>query len=257
MRLAPLLLTVALAAPIALLSAPPDPAHADSDDPSEETVPEIVLIGEPTVPPPMSEGIRANSVENFLAARKDASVDRTYADEVRREMATDQKVSTKLLAGPRGSTLVAYDFDDTDLSRADASAERFEVTVRLLFASPDGRAVQTRDERLTFVSWDEGWACSEIVPTNVVEWDSDAALKRADDAGIGEEIEEIKEYWLRPDGEGRPVAYSISNVERRPDGAIVVSGFRIMTRPGRRGFESEETSIVFPKQDGARRLKFY
>ena len=255
MRLASLLLTVALAAPIASLAALPDPAHADSDDPSEETVPEIVLIGEPTEPPPMSEGIRANSVENFLAARQDASMDRAYADEVRYEMATDEKVPTEILAGPRGTTLVAYDFNDADLSRAGDSADRFEVTAKLLFASPDGLAVETRDERLTFVSSGSDWACATIAPTNVIEWDSEAALGMAEEVGLDRDIEQIKEYWLRPEDGVRPVAYSITDVKHGPDGSIVVSGFRIVTRPGRRGFESEEVSIVFAT-DGALRPKF-
>ena len=250
-----MLLIVALAAPIVSLSALPNPARADSEDPSDESVPEIVLIGEPTEPPPMAEGIRAGMVEDFLAARQDASLDRAHAAEVRYLMATDEKVPTELIAGPRGATLVAFDFDDASLG-ADPSADRFEVTAKLLFASRDGQAVETRDERLTFVEMDDGWACTEIAPTNVIQWDSEAALERAAEFGIEDEIGQIREYWLRPEDGARPVAYALSNVERGPDGGIVISGLRIVTRPGRRGFESEETSIVFTKQDGALRIKF-
>ncbi|HKQ20313.1 MAG TPA: hypothetical protein VJW75_11260 [Candidatus Eisenbacteria bacterium] len=255
MRSASLLLIVALTGSIVSLSALPNPARADSEDPSEETVPEIVLIGEPTELPPMAEGIRAGLVEDFLAARQDASMDRAHAAEVRRLMVTDEDVPTELIAGPRGTRLVAFDYDDAALG-ADPSADRFEVTTTLLFASRDGQAVETRGERLTFVESEDGWACTEIAPTNVVEWDSEAALERAAEVGIEDEIGQIKKYWLRPEDGTRPVAYALSNVERGPDGGIVISGLRIVTRPGRRGFESEETSIVFTKQDGALRIKF-
>lgn len=255
MRSASLLVIVALVAFTVSLSALPNPARADSEDPSDETVPEIVLIGEPTEPPPMAEGIRAGLVEDFLAARQDASLDRRHAADVRDLMATDEKVTTELIVGPRGTTLVAFDYDDAQLG-SDPSADRFEVTVTLLFASRDGQAVETRHERLTFADLEDGWACTEIAPTNVIEWDSEAALERAAEAGIEDEIGQIKEYWLRPEDGARPVAYALSDVERGPDGGIVISGLRIVTRPGRRGFDSEETSIVFTKQDGALRIKF-
>lgn len=255
MRPASLLLIVALVASIVSLLALPNPALADSEDPSDESVPEIVLMGDETEPPPMAMGIRAGLVEDFLAARQDASMDRGHAAEVRRLMVTDENVSTELIAGPRGTTLVAFNYDDANLG-ADASADRFEVATTLLFASRDGQAVETRGERLTFVELEDGWACTEIAPTNVVEWDSEAVLERAAEAGIEDEIGEIRKYWLRSEDGVKPVAYALSNVERGPDGGIVISGLRIVTRPGRRGFESEESSIVFTKQDGALRIKF-
>src|SRR5258705_3163534 len=129
MRLAPLLLTVALAAPIASVSATL-PSVARGDSPSDACtggVTEIRLVGDPDPAPPKPDAARSKAVERFLSARQDASIDRVLTARLRRGLATREQVTDEILAGPRGATLVAFDFDDSDVPRAGAKPARFDV----------------------------------------------------------------------------------------------------------------------------------
>jgi len=261
MRLAPLLLTVALAAPLAPVSAS-SPSVARTDSPSDAAtgaatggVTEIRLVGDPDPAPPKPDGARSKAIERFLSARQDASVDRVLTARLRRELATREQVTDEVLAGPRGGTLIAFDFDDADVPRAGARAERFDVTASLLFASPDGQVVETRDERLTFVPSGGGYACAKIVPTNVISWDSQEALDHATEAGVAREMDHLKAYWRGPADPNRLVAFSLSDVKRASGGDVVISCIRYIARPGRRGYESDTASVVVTKQDGAFRIK--
>lgn len=262
MRLAPLLLTVALAAPIPISSAfAPSFARADdshstaSAHPSEGSVPEIVLVGEDPVPPPAPPDMaRSGAVEDFLAARQDASIDRSLAARLRRELATRGSVPDEVLLGPAGASMIAFDYDDGDIYRAEDRAGGFNVTATALFASPDGQVIETRDEELTFVPSGEGYACVRIVPTNVISWDATVA-QRASDAGIARDLDRLKEYWRRPENPEQVVAFSISDVERRPGGDVVVSCLRYTANPGQRGFETNAASVVITKQDGSFQLE--
>ena len=258
MRLASLLLTVGLAATLASASAlAPAVARADSPnsaDPAGGPVTEIRL-GNPTPAPPKPDAARSKAVERFLSDRQDASADRILTSRIRRGLATREQVTDEVLAGPRGGTLIAFDFDDADIPRAGAKAGRFDVTAYLLFASADGQVVETRDEELTFVPSGGGYACAKIVPTNVISWDSQAALERATEAGIAREMERLKEHWRGPRDPGRLVAFSLSDVKRRTDGDVTVTCLRYTARPGKRGFESDSAAVVITKTGGALQLK--
>jgi len=254
MRLAPLLLTVALAAPIA--SVPVFPAVARADSPASEAPVTEIRLGGPAPAPSKPDAARSKAVERFLAARQDASVDRVMAARLKRGLATREQVTDEVLAGPRDASLIAFDFDDADVPRAGARSGRFDVTATLLFASQDGQVVETRSEELTFVPSGGGYACAKIVPTNVVSWNSQTALERAADAGIAaREMERLNGHWRRSDDPGQLVAFSLSDVERRADGDIVVSCLRYTSSPGRRGFESDSASVVITKQDGSSQLE--
>jgi hypothetical protein len=146
--------------------------------------------------------------------------------------------------------MIAFDYDDADILRAEDRAGRFSVTATVLFASPDGQVIETRDEELTFVPSGEGYACVRVVPTNVISWDATAA-QRASDAGIARDLDRLKEYWRRPENPEQVVAFSISDVERRSGGDVVVSCLRYTANPGQRGFETNATSVVITKQDGS------
>jgi len=257
MRLAPLLLIVALAAPCLA----DEPAKsADSyvilvEEPADSGAKEIVLVGENPAPPPAPPDIaRSAAVEEFLSARQDASVDRSLAGQVRREMATSVHVADDVLLGPSGASMVAFDFDDGDIRRAEGNAGRFTVTSTVIFASADGQIIESRDEELTFVASGSGYACAKIAATNVISWEATAA-QRASDAGIARDMEGLKEYWRRPSNPGQSVAYSVSDVERRPDGDVVVSCIRYTANAGKRGFQTEAASVVITKQDGSFQLK--
>jgi len=254
MRLAPLLLTVALAAPIASIAATiPAVARADSSAP-ESPVTEIRL-GSPAPASPKPDAARSKAVERFLSARQDASADRVKAAGLRRRLATKEQVLDEVLVGPRGATLVGFDFDDADVPRAGARAGRFDVTATLLFASQDGQVVETRSEELTFVPSGGGYACAKIVPTNVVSWNSQTAMEHATNAGIAKEMERLKGHWRGSIDPGLLVAFSLSDVERRADGDIVISCLRYTSSPGRRGFDSDSASVVITTQDGSSQFK--
>ncbi len=258
MRLASLLLTVALAAPLVSASAlAPAVARADSPNAADPAgaPPAEIRLGNPAPAPPKPDAARSRAVERFLSARQDASVDRILASRLRREMATREQVTDEILAGPRGGTLIAFDFDDADIPRLGSKAGRFDVTAYLLFASADGQVVETRDEELTFVPSGGGYACAKIVPTNVISWDSQVALERAVDAGIARDLDRLKEHWRGPADPGRLVAFSLSDVKRRPDGDVTVSCLRYTARPGQRGFESDSDAVVITKTDGAFQLE--
>jgi len=256
MRLAPLLLIVAFAAPC-FADEPvysTDPRIILVEEPADSTV-EIVLVGEnPEPPPPPPDIARSAAVEEFLSARQDASIDHSLAAQVRREMTTQAHVPDDVLTGPSGASMAAFDFDDDDIRRAEDHAGRFSVTATVLFASADGQIIESRDEELTFVPSGDGYACATIAPTNVISWEATAA-QRAADAGIARDMEGLKEYWRRPSNPGQSVAYSVSDVERRPDGDVVVSCLRYTASPGKRGFETESASVVITKQDGSFQLK--
>ena len=241
MRLAPLLLIVALAAP----------CFADESAEPQE----IVLVGEdPSPPPAPPDFVRSAAVEEFLTARQNASIDRTLVAQVRRETWIQGKVTDEILVGPSGASIVAFDFDDADIRRAEGGEGRFGVTATVLFASTDGQVIETRDEELTFAPSAGGYACAKIVPTNVLSWEATAA-RDASDAGIARDMERLKEYWRRPANPGQSVAFSVSDVKRRADGDVVVSCIRYTASPGQRGYETESTSVVITKQDGSFQLK--
>ena len=256
MRLAPLLLTLALAAPIAFISVSvPAVARADASVDAPPHVTEIRLVGDPAPAPPKPDPVRSKAVEGFLSARQDASVERVRAARLRRGLATREQVTDEILVGPRGSALIAFDFDDADVPPAGSRAGRFDVTATLLFASQDGQVVETRNEELTFVPSGGGYACAKIVPINVISWDSQTALERATDAGIARDLERLKAHWRGSGNPGRLVAFSLSNVERRPDGDVMVSCLRYTASPGRRGFASDSASVLITKQDGSFQFK--
>ena len=254
MRLAPLLLTVALAAPIASIPVSV-PAVARADSAAVEAPATEIRLGNPAPAPRKPDPARSKAVERFLSARQDASADRLLAARLRRGLATKEQVSDEILAGPRGATLVAFDFDDADIPRASARPARFAVTATLLFASEDGQMVETRGEELTFVPSGGGYACAKIVPTNVISWNSQTAFERAVDAGIAREMEKLKSHWRRSDDPGQLIGFSLSDVERRADGDVVVSCLRYTSSPGRRGFESDSAWVVITEQNGSFQLK--
>lgn len=222
-------------------------AWADADVP-------VIRLGQAPPAPPAADPAKVKAVERFLADRQEASGNRVLAAALRRDLAAKRQIDDDLLVGPRGATLLAFDFEDADVPVRGARASRFTLPVHLLFAKTDGQVVETRTERLTFVAAGGGWRCADIVPTNVVTWDDSESLDAAKAAGIGAQIDALKEHLRRAARRDRSVAYSLSDVDRAPDGRVTVRCLRYSAEPGRRGFDIENQAVVLVKQDGSYRI---
>jgi hypothetical protein len=240
MRLASLLLSLALVAAPAV---------------AETGVPEIRIVGEAPPAPAEPSPAAVKAVERFLSLRQEASVVRAKSSSVRRVMASGPQVNDETLVGPRGATLAAFDFKDADLPAARSRATRFDVPARVLFAGADGQVVESRTEALTFVASGGGWACSKIVPTNVITWDSMEALERASGTGIAGEIGRLKAFLTGAATKKRTVVYSVANVGRGANGTVVVQCLRYTAETGRRGFDVSDAPVVLSKQNGAYRIE--
>ncbi|MGE5176371.1 MAG: hypothetical protein ACM3JJ_08350 [Hyphomicrobiales bacterium] len=238
MRVAPLLCALLLAA---------STAWADADVP-------VIRLGEAPPAPPAADPAKVKAVERFLADRQDASANRILASALRRDLALKRQVDDELLVGPRGATLLAFDFEDADVPLRGERVSRFSLPVHLLFARSDGQVVETRTERLTFVASGAGWKCADIVPTNVVTWDDSESLDAAKAAGIGAEIDQLKARLRSASRRDQRTAYSLTDVDSAPDGRVIVRCLRYTAEPGRRGFDIDDRPVVLVKQDGSYRI---
>ncbi|HEX7077966.1 MAG TPA: hypothetical protein VF363_06060 [Candidatus Eisenbacteria bacterium] len=237
-----------LAALFSLFLLVASPALADSDVP-------MIRLGEAPPAPPGADPAAVKAVERFLTLRQDASESVIKTAALRRQIAGTRNLDDELLAGPRGSILLAFDFQDADLPAKGRHPGRFDLPVTVLFSKKDGPMVESRTERITFVAAAGGYACANIVPIDVVAWDAAAAVDEADEAGIGGGLDVLRAHLRSASRHDRWVGYSLADVEREDDGRFVVRAIRYLADPGRRGFEVDEEPVVLVKRDGSFRIE--
>lgn len=222
-------------------------ARADADVPT-------IRLGEAPPTPTAADPTTVQAVERFLVARQEASVSRIKSSDLRRRMAGSRQFDDEILAGPRGAILLAFDFEDADLPARAARVSRFRIPVYLLFTKEDGEVVESRTEQLTFVAAGGGWACADIVPTDVVSWDVSGTIDEANAAGIGAQLDVLRQHLQSSSRHDSLVGYSLADVERGGDGRVIVHCIRYSAARGRRGFEVEDEPVVLVKHDGSYRI---
>jgi len=210
---------------------------------AEPEITEIRLGEEPPAPPKPNRSI-VNAVERFLAARQDASIDRSLAGQARALLGT--KVDDDVLLGPPETSLVAFDFHD-DAVEALGSG-RYRVTAYLLFSDATGQIVESRDETLVFSSREEGAICTELKTTNVIAWSQEGISEAAKTIGASLELERANRYLREGSREGdRLLAYSVADVTRDTGGKVLVQCLRFKSQAGKRGFEVSASPLVLTR----------
>ena len=231
---------VALLAPLLLLATAPAPPRAAES----EAVTEIRLGQEAPAPKKPNQDI-VHAVERFLAARQDASIDRTLAG--RAHALVTAKVDDHMLLGPQGSELAAFDFHDDAILALGSG--RYRVTAYLLFADDAGQVVESRDETLVFSSHEGvGIVCSELKATNVIVWDQQGIADTAKTIGASLELERANRF-LREGSRGSDhlLVYSVADVTRGSGGQILVQCLRFTSRAGKRGFDVSASPLVLTR----------
>jgi hypothetical protein len=231
---------IALLAPLLLLATAPAPPRAAES----EVVTDIRLGEAPPLPEKPNQGI-VHAVEQFLAARQDASIDRSLAPRAHAHLTA--KVDDSVLLGPEGAELAAFDFHDDAIQPLGSG--RYRVTAYLLFADDVGQVVESRDETLVFASHEgTGVTCTELKATNVILWDQQGIADAAKTMGAALELERANRY-LREGSKGgdRLLAYSVADVTRDPGGKTLIQCLRFTSRAGKRGFEVSASPLVLTR----------
>jgi len=213
-----------------------------------------IRLGTPAPPPAPVDKVKVKAVERFLAARQAGSIDRSLASKARALVRTKERLPDGTLFGPKESNLAAFDFHDEAIEPAGAG--RFRVSVFLLFANAGGQVVESRDEELTFSKAGDTYFCEGLRVTNLVEWSQADVLEAARSLGASRELDEAQRY-LRQTAAGKTarVAYSLADVQKNPDGKIVVQCLRFKSDPGRRGFDVTTAPIVLSRSDDSIRVE--
>ena len=187
-----------------------------------------------------------HAVERFLAARQDASIDRTLAGHARALLATHEKVDDEVLFGPHDASMAAFDFHDDGIETLGSG--RFRVTAYLLFSDDEGKIVQSRDENLVFTAREGGTACTELHTTNVISWNQDGIAETAKTIGASLELERANRYLREGARSGdRLLAYSLADVTRDSGGKVLVQCLRFRSQAGKRGFEVTASPLVLTR----------
>jgi hypothetical protein len=206
-----------------------------------ENVTEIQL-GSPPPPERPVDPARVSAVERFLAARQAGG-----AGAARSLLHTKGRLDDATVFGSIGASLAAFQFHDESI--ASEGEGRFRVSVFLLFADDAGQVVESRDEDLTFSRNGDGYACTSLHPTNTIVWTEQRVREEAAALGSADELEQARRYVLEGGAqEGKRSSYSMADIQRNADGAIVVQCLRFLSSPGKRGFEVRTTPIVFSRE---------
>jgi len=213
-----------------------------------------IRLGTPPPPPATIDRAKVKAVEHFLAARQQASTNRKRVGEVRRLMAVSPSPDEATLLGDRGTALTAFDFQNEAIESA--SSGRFEVPVYLLFANPKGEVVESRSERLTFSRRGDSYVCSALQATDVIVWWPDAVSDAAISLGVAEEYMRAQAFLAEAASDRtRALAYSLADVQKSDNGAVIVQCLRFESDRGKRGFAVNDAPIVLTRSGGMIRIE--
>ena len=228
---------IALLAPLLILTVATPHSRAASD------VAEIRLGEAPPAAPKANRDI-VHAVERFLAARQDASIDRSLAGRARSLLAT--KAEDGVLFGPPDASLVAFDFHDDAIEALGSG--RFRVTAYLLFSDDAGQVVESRDETLVFSSREGGAVCTELKTTNSIAWNQEGISEAAKNIGASLELDRANRY-LREGSRGGDnfLAFSVADVTRETGGKVLIQCLRFKSQAGKRGFEVSASPLVLTR----------
>jgi len=216
---------------------------------TDESVPEIVLVGEVPPPPPRGDTSGEDAVEAYLAERQEGSAGRARRQNVNRRDTDPMNATAEELYGPEGTRLVAFDFT-TDIAES-ADDSRFTATVYLLFANDAGQVVESRDETLVFTGYGMDWNCVSRKTSGSIEWSDERVVEAATALGVAEEFGQAESHlreWTAETSQG--LAYSLSDVVKEEDGRVVVQCLRFKGDPGRRGFDIDIEPLVLTRDGG-------
>jgi hypothetical protein len=219
---------------------------------AEPSVTEIRL-GAPAPPAPSVDKTMVEAVEHFLAARQSASADPSHASRVRGLVTTKEHLDDATLFGPKGSSLAAFDFHDESIAPAEHG--QFRVSVFLLFADAAGMVVESRDEELAFLRTGDHYTCEALRATNVIAWSQEEVLQAARSIGVSKELDEAQRVLRDSAAAKTLIAYSLADVQKDPNGKVVVQCLRFKSDPGRRGFDVTTAPIVLSRSDDSIRVE--
>jgi len=211
-----------------------------------EEAPNEIRLGHPPPPAPKPDQAEVRAVERFLAARQTASLDRSREAAARRILAGGAKVDPATLAGERGETLMAFDFNDGAIVHL--ASGRFRLPVYLLFADRDGRVTRSRDEELTFEGGRGAFLCASIKVRGVMSWDSGEVAKTADRLKASEALERADDFlrgWAKR--QTRPAGYSISDLYAADPARVVIPCLRFTAQPGKRGYDVTDLPLMMSR----------
>ncbi|HEY7728897.1 MAG TPA: hypothetical protein VID50_10640 [Candidatus Eisenbacteria bacterium] len=210
-----------------------------------------IRLGKAPTPPRPVDQAKVGAVERFLTARQAGTQSSDRRGEARSLLAA--RADDNTLFGPRGATLVAYNFHDGSIRPAGRGG--FQADVYLLFAGRNGVVVESRDETLTFAARGKGYVCTSIRATGAIAWDADAVTKLADAIGVPDAlaraVDALRAWTQRQRG---TAAFSVADVWKTKDGTVLVQCLRFTASRGRRGFDAQDSTIVLRREgpDGYR-----
>ena len=205
--------------------------------------PTEIHIGKAPPPAPRPDPAYARAVERFLAARQDASQDRSREPAARRWLARAVKADAATLIGAPGQTLVAFDFKEGGIERLASGA--FRISVYLLFADHQGRVVESRDETIILVGGPGTFICASLKTASVMHWDSSEVMKTADQLRSREALERADEAlksWVKQ--QARSAAYSIEDIYPAGNGKIMIPCLKFTAEAGKRGYDVLDSPII-------------